>query len=166
VKPVKPVTVRFELTEREFAEGLGSITRRQPTFWLGPVMGAVTLSYGLTSGEGVAVVWGTVLLILAGVFLVLVPRLRWRQSSHLAVEQEHTFSEERIAVRAAGQQGELPWDFYVQVVETPRAYVLMRNRKQGNFIPRRAFSSPDDEERFRQLLASKALRVSGRPPLP
>lgn len=161
MKPPQPVTVRFELTERDFTDGLRTITRRQPTFWVGPLLGVATLSYGLAAGDSLARVWGTVLLLLTAASLALVPRLRWRHG-HVAGEQQHTFATDGITVRAAGQQGQLPWDFYEAVAETPRVYVLLRSRKQGNFIPRRAFESPDDEERFRSLLAAKGLLPGGR----
>ena len=156
---MKPVTVRFKLTQAEFAEGLRAIMQRQLTFWVGPILGAVTLFYGFLIDDTVARVWGTIVLLLAIASIAAVPGLRWRQSQKLAGEQQHTFSEERITVRAAGQQGDLPWDFYARVVETPRVYVLMRNRKQGNFVPRRAFASPDDEERFRTLVTGKGLKL-------
>jgi hypothetical protein len=128
--------------------------RRQPTFWVGPVLGVATLALGLAKDDTVAKVWGVVVLALAAGSFVIVPRLRWRRALRLAEEQEHTFTEGGIHVRAGKEHGQLPWSFYTRVAETPRVYVLLRSSKQGNFIPKRGFVSPEAEASFRALAAA------------
>jgi hypothetical protein len=150
-----PAVAKFALTTEEYADGLRSIMRRQPTFWIGPVLGAATLALGLVKDDTVAKVWGVVVLALAGGTFLIVPRLRWRHAPRLAEEQEHTFTEGGIFVRAGKERGQLPWSFYTRVAETPRVYVLLRNARQGNFIPKRGFISPEAEEGFRALAAAK-----------
>jgi hypothetical protein len=152
---------RFALTAQEYAEGLRTIMRRQPTFWVGPVLGTVTLVVGFTVGDTIARVWGFVVLALAGGSFWVVPALRWRQSPRLAEEQEHTFTEGGIFVRAGKDKGQLPWNFYARVAETPRVYVLLRNSRQGNFVPKRGFVSPGAEASFRQIAAAH-LRTTWR----
>ncbi len=149
-----PAVARFALTAEEYAEGLRAIMRRQPTFWVGPVLGAATLTLGLVKDDTIARVWGFVVLALAGGSFWIVPALRWRQSPRLAEEQEHTFTEGGIFVRAGKERGQLPWDFYAKVAETPHVYVLLRNSRQGNFVPKRGFISPEAETSFRALAAS------------
>ncbi|MGH8991346.1 MAG: YcxB family protein [Acidimicrobiia bacterium] len=149
-----PAVARFALTADEYAEGLRTIMRRQPTFWVGPLLGAVTLALGLAKDDTVARVWGFVVLALAGSSFWLVPALRWRKSPGMAEEQEHTFTEGGIHVRAGKERGQLPWGFYTKVVETPHVYVLLRNSRQGNFVPKRGFPSPDAETSFRALAAA------------
>jgi hypothetical protein len=160
--PKAPAVARFSLTAAEYAEGLRAIMRRQPTFWVGPVLGAVTLAVGFTVGDTVARVWGSVVLALAGGSFWVVPAPRWRQSPRLAEEQEHTFSDDGIHVRAGKDRGQLPWGFYVRATETPKVYLLLRNSRQGNFIPKRGFVSPDAEAGFRALAAAH-LRTNWRP---
>ena len=156
-----PAVARFALTAQEYAEGLRTIMRRQPTFWVGPVLGTVTLAVGFSVGDTIARVWGCVVLALAGGSFWVVPALRWRQSPRLAEEQEHTFTEGGIFVRAGKDKGQLPWSFYARVAETPHVYVLLRNSRQGNFVPKRGFVSPGAEASFRALAAAH-LRTNWR----
>jgi hypothetical protein len=152
---------RFSLTPDEYAEGLRAIMRRQPTFWVGPVLGAATLALGVAKGDTVARVWGVIVLAIAGASFWIVPRLRWRQSPRLADEQEHTFTEAGIFIRAGKERGQLPWSFYARAAETPHVYVLLRSGRQGSFVPKRGFVSPDAEAAFRTLAAAK-VRTSWR----
>lgn len=156
-----PAVARFALTADEYAEGLRAIMRRQPTFWVGPVLGAATLALGVAKDDTVARVWGFIVLALAGGSFWIVPALRWRQSPRLAEEQEHTFTEGGIFIRAGKDRGQLPWTFYVRAAETPHVYVLLRNSRQGNFVPKRGFVSPDAEATFRELAAAQ-VRTSWR----
>ena len=146
---------RFALTADEYAEGLRTIMRRQPTFWVGPVLGVATLVLGITKDDTVAKVWGFIVLALAGGSFWVVPTLRWKQSPKLADEQEHTFTDGGIFIRAGKERGQLPWSFYSRVTETPRLYVLLRSTRQGNFVPKRGFISPDAEARFREIAATQ-----------
>jgi hypothetical protein len=150
-----PAVARFALTADEYAEGLRAIMRRQPTLWVGPVLGVATLALGLANDDTVARVWGFIVLALAGGSFWIVPALRWRQSPKLAEEQEHTFAETGIFIRAGKERGQLPWSFYAKAVETPHVYVLLRSGRQGNFIPKRGFVSPDAEAAFRELAAAQ-----------
>ena len=156
-----PAVARFALTADEYAEGLRAIMRRQPTFWVGPVLGVATLALGVAKSDTVATVWGCIVLALAGGSFWIVPALRWRQSPRLADEQEHTFTEGGIFIRAGKERGQLPWSFYARAVETPHVYVLLRSSRQGNFVPKRGFVSPDAEAAFRELAATRA-RTSWR----
>lgn len=156
-----PAVARFALTAPEYAEGMRAIMRRQPTMWIGPVLGVATLAVGLALGEPVPLVWGLVLLAIAGAAFYVAPVLRWKQGARLANQQEHTFSGTGISVRAGKEHGHLPWGFYSRVTETRNLYVLLRNSRQGNFVPKRAFASADDEARFRVLVADH-LRTSWR----
>ncbi len=159
--PRAPAVARFALTPDEYAEGLRAIMRRQPTFWVGPVLGAATLALGVVKDDTVAKVWGFIVLALAGGSFWIVPALRWRQSPKLADEQEHTFTEGGIFIRAGKERGQLPWSFYAKAAETPHIYLLLRRTRQGNFIPKRAFLSADAEARFREIAAAQ-LRTSWR----
>ncbi|MGH8975988.1 MAG: YcxB family protein [Acidimicrobiia bacterium] len=156
-----PAVARFALTAEEYAEGLRAIMRRQPTFWVGPVLGVATLALGLAKGDTVARVWGVIVLALAGGSFLIVPKLRWRQSPKLADEQEHTFTDAGIFIRAGKERGQLPWSFYARAAETPHVYVLLRSSRQGNFVPKRGFVSTEAEAHFRELAAGQ-LRTSWR----
>lgn len=117
------------------------------------MIGAVTLAAGLILGEPVPLVWGVGMLALSAASFRYSPMMRFKANPRLGVEQEHTFSGTGISVRAGDEQGHLPWGFYQRVSETAGTYVLWRTKREGNFVPRGAFASPEDEARFRALAA-------------
>lgn len=149
------VAVRFVLTQEEYVHGMQTLMRRAPTFWFGPVFGAVILLVGAYTGDILAIVWGCIVLGLAAVSWRVVPGLRWKQAPLLSEQQEHVFDDDGVTVRLAGIENRFPWRFYVRVIETPWLYVVMRNGRQGNFLPKRSFRSEEDETRFRGLVADR-----------
>lgn len=151
--PPGSAVARFALTADEYAEGMRVIMRRQPQLWLGPAAGVVTLVAGVVIVAPVAIFAGLMLISFAGWSVAMAPKLRWRQNRRLHLEQVHTFSGTGISVRAGEEHGQLAWGFYAQAVETSNVYVLLRTPKEGNFIPKRAFASEQEESRFRALVA-------------
>jgi hypothetical protein len=129
------------------------IMRRQPQLWIGPVVGGVVLVAGLVMVAAVVIFAGLMVSSFALWSFAMAPKVRYRQNKRLHLDQTHTFSGTGISVRAGKEHGQLPWGFYQRAVETKSVYVLLRNNKEGNFIPKRAFASPQEEERFRTLVA-------------
>jgi len=151
--PGGTVVVRFTLTPAQYAEGMRTIMIRQPTTWAGPALGVVLLVAGFGLGEVLPVAMALVFLTVGGVTYFLAPAMRFKGIARLSAPQVHTFSGTGISVRAGSQQGNLPWGFYQRAVERPGVYVLLRTAREGNFIPKEAFDSPGEEERFRVLVA-------------
>lgn len=142
---------RFHITADEFSDGMRKLIMGQVTFWIGPVVSSFVLVVAIATGQMSLLAFGVIFIVLAGLSLLVVPARKFKQSPQFATEQVHTFGDDGITIRAGGQSGTLPWSFYTMVRETPRTYLLMRNAKQANFIPKRGFSSPEDEARFREL---------------
>lgn len=152
--PVGSVVVRFSLTGAEYAAGMRVIMRRQPSLWIGPGLGAVTLVAGVILGAPLVLFSGLMLSGFAVWSFYAAPAMTWRRTPRLQLEQVHTFSGTGISVRAGTERGQLPWGFYRQATETSRVYVFLRTSRQGNFVPKAAFASPEDETRFRALVAA------------
>ena len=146
---------RFRIERDEYAEGMRKLIKGQLTFWVGPSAAAFMLVVAIATGQVSLAVFACVFIGLAVLSLKLVPDKKFNQSPQLASEQTHTFSEDGINVYAGGQTGTLPWEFYKFAKETPRVYLLMKNVKAANFIPKRGFSTPEDEARFRELCAAR-----------
>ncbi|MGH7536466.1 MAG: YcxB family protein, partial [Gemmatimonadales bacterium] len=108
---------------------------------------------GLGLGEPIAMAAGTVALAVSGASWYIAPGMRFKQTPRMHVDQVHTFSGTGISVLAGEERGNLPWGFYIRATETKNLYVLLRNAKQGNFVPKSAFPSDEDEDRFRDLVA-------------
>lgn len=155
------VVVRFALTADEYGEGMRAIMARQLTTWVGPVLGLVAITVGATAGSIVSVGAGLVVLLVAASAVYIMPGVRYRQNARLRLDQEHTFTGTGVSVRAGKERGHLPWNFYTRATETRNVYVLMRTAKSGNFVPKKAFRSDDEEASFRALLAEN-LRTSWR----
>ncbi len=146
---------RFRITPDEYAEGMRKLIMGQITFWIGPVAAAFLLVVAIATGQVSLGIFGAVFVALAVLSLRVVPAKKYKQSPQLATEQTHTFSADGILIYAGGQSGTLPWEFYKTARETPRVYLLMKSPKQANFIPKRGFNSPEDEQRFRALAAER-----------
>ena len=151
--PSGSAVARFALTAAEYSEGMRVIMRRQPQLCMGPVAGAVVLVAGMVIAAPAAIFGGLTLLGFGLWTFYMAPKARWRQNSRLHHDQVHTFSGTGITVQAGKERGQLPWGFYRQAVETRNVYVLLRSSKEGNFIPKRAFASEQEQERFRTLVA-------------
>lgn len=148
-----PVVARFRLTPGEYGEGMREIMRRQPSAWFGPVAGAGTFVAGVAMMQVVAIVAGVVLLLFAGAAWYYAPAKSWKHSTALHDDQEHTFTSTGVSVRAGKERGHLPWDFYRSARETKNVYVLFRSAKSGNFVPKSAFATSEEEGRFRAMLS-------------
>lgn len=54
------------------------------------------------------------------------------------------------------------WSFYRRAVEYPAFCLLFEGRRGGTPVLKRGFAGPDDEERFRQLVAAHLPLTTGR----
>ena len=151
--PSGSAVARFALTADEYGEGMRVIMRRQPQLWMGPVVGAGVLVAGVVIAAPAAIFAGLALLSFGLWSFYMAPKARYRQNARLHLDQVHTFSGTGISVRAGQEQGQLGWGFYSRAVETKNVYVLLRTNKEGNFIPKRAFASDQEQGRFRDLVA-------------
>ncbi len=107
---------------------------------------------------GVAIVWS---LLTAG-SLFVGPVLQYRRQPRLRDEQSHCFADDGITVSFADAESHLKWTFYEVLAELDDVYLLRHQKRFANIIPRRAFSSREDENRFRQL-AQQHMKVEFRP---
>lgn len=70
------------------------------------------------------------------------------------------FSSKRLRLTVTGKPGglRLSWNQITQVEESPRTFIVHYGGSDKFFVvPKSAFSKPEDEQRFRDLVASRAL---------
>lgn len=80
------------------------------------------------------------------------PFVLWRRHPQIREEREHGFSEAGTWGRLTHViRSECEWNYWTGLLEAGKAYVLQAGRRGMSFIPRRAFTSPDEERRFREL---------------
>jgi hypothetical protein len=82
------------------------------------------------------------------------PQQMWRRQALMRSEQTLTISDEGIAIQYAGAASTTQWSFWNRARLIGDAYVLQGNARGYTLIPRRAFASPADETRFRELVAA------------
>ena len=166
-------TIRFRYTPTpgDYSRVMRAHSLRTRGVWLSlaaiVVLMLVFLGSSLARGEGIG--------LPGGVFMIGVPLFAalavfvWQPlRAGRAVQKQEQFRSEtawqvdpsQIVIGNAYAETTLSWETFGQVLETPDDFHLIyaANRRQLQFVPKRAFESPVQEEAFRALLRSK-LRV-------
>jgi hypothetical protein len=160
-----PVVVHYELTRAELRAAVLSSTFRNPRLYILPGAGVLFLLWGLAQrfGSGpyptigdLPIFFGLIdlmiLPLVALVVLVRVPGLHARTG-----RQDFAFSPRGVQIRSQRAESNVAWSAYRSSAEGGRFFVLRPvNSRARVFIPKRAFASPEDLPRFRQLLALHA----------
>ena len=93
-----------------------------------------------------------ILLGIMPVAILVISFVNWRSYAKYHGPQEVAFSEESIAFTGADGYGTTDWASYKFYKETPWSFVLWQGL-QSMMFPKRAFATPGDLRRFRDLLA-------------
>ena len=83
----------------------------------------------------------------------------------MQAEQRHAFAKDGIDLSFAGRPTRVDWGYFTQFVTGKNVYQLLRGKKFGLVVPRRAFRSPADEDAFTEMvrLCLPAQRSGARP---
>jgi len=152
------VVVRFELTEAEFITGGQRGMQRLPGFWILPPLTVcmalfVVVHFWSTNGR-VASLVGLVALCCYWPWLYYwLPRRRYRVNAAVHDQRELAFGADGVTGQYGSRTVTRPWGQYREVLEFDDMYVL-RYRGNSSTVPKRAFATPDQEERFRSLVAA------------
>jgi hypothetical protein len=100
--------------------------------------------------------------------LVKMPRTYYRGDGKFRDKYEITFSDEHIRVKTSQLDSKLAWSLYTKVLEGPDMYLLIYGRdvRMMTAVPKRSFTSKDQERRFRDLVSRHILDHSNLKPLP
>ncbi|PKV82940.1 YcxB family protein [Streptomyces sp. TLI_146] len=157
------VQVAYQATAAECQEAIRVLVKASPagrrSRWIFTGMGLIFLALGLRVDDpGAAwdvgsLVFGTVTLVF---FLAIAPRLQARQ----VYRQGQARGQRYITVDSwgvtAATQDERQWSswaMFSRYLETPHLFVLLSaDQKCMTFLPKRAFHTPDDTDRLRQIL--------------
>ncbi len=82
----------------------------------------------------------------------LMPRRIYERNPKLHEEYGLEFSEQGIIYRSKDIDSALQWSLYQRVQETDRFYFLIYGKDSFTLIPKRAFTSPEQEHTFRLML--------------
>jgi len=103
------------------------------------------------------------ILMVAGVILLgivilayfALPRIRFRSDPKFQDEYALQFAEEGIHFKTEHIDSKIKWEIYKWVWETKHFYFLIASRTIMSIIPKRALSSPESENSFKELLKRK-----------
>ena len=162
------VTATFDFDQREYYRGLRAVMRRNPYWWLIPVLGivlplgmiwlAVGRRWHQVSAEQAilsALPWA----LLGTFYLALVPMMA-RSAARRALEndpslrgtQTRIIDDAGLHVRGAGFAQDFAWSDIVRVVESPDFFLLFYNKRMAHYVPKRALST-NEIQAARELIA-------------
>jgi hypothetical protein len=151
--------VTFLLTLAEFRSGVRRLTW---ALWGAKVIAAVTVLAFIGSVAAALLAYGVLAVVLfvvslmyaamLGWILVIRPGRQYQRRADVRGEQTFCFSDSDISLTFVSGDSRVKWSYFAGLLETKDSYILRHSLKQlGTIIPRRAFTDPDVEARFRGL---------------
>lgn len=155
------VSITFDNTVADHLAAERLYYKSSPLAKLDKVVAIVLVGVGLLATWGAGVRWWTLIFFPLAVlewFNLLSPRplvIRWwfarnpkfRETYHL------TFDRAGIHFRTRSIDSRLTWDHYTRALEDGQLVLLVYGTQMYTVIPKRAFESESDRERFRSLVA-------------
>jgi hypothetical protein len=157
----KIISLRFKYSEEEYAAAtrlyLGHSTdliiRLAALFFYS--IACIALFIWLDFATGL-IPWfifaGSLPLVIAFLLVFVVPRQRFRSDPKFADEYLLQFSDEGIHFKTAQVDALLQWSLYNKVLENERFYILVYGKNMISVIPKRAFTSAEQEAAFSEML--------------
>jgi hypothetical protein len=141
----EPVTARFTMRRAEYLAGMH--VERGPLLRGAVIFGAALVAAGLAAKLEVLTVLGAVALV-GGVGGWLLPLWRWTGEPSLGAEETWTATESGCTIVRPASQIRVDWPFYRELVDAGAVWVLLGDRGITDVLPKRAFTSRDDEAAF------------------
>jgi hypothetical protein len=156
----EPITLTFIHREKEYVTATRLIYARVYHTRFLMIVSSIVLALGLflisTNADfimgSVAIVVGLVLLVFNLYAYFVTPRQYFRQNVKFQEEYSLRFSEEGLLFRSKGLESKLEWSFYSKVWETRQFYFLCYDKDLFTLIPKRVFTSAEQQRAFRELL--------------
>ncbi|WP_133796890.1 YcxB family protein [Prosthecobacter fusiformis] len=67
----------------------------------------------------------------------------------------YQFNDQGLLVRMPLGEGKFDWDYFIESISTPDGAMIYSHKKAFNWLPKTAFSSESDYDRFLQLISTK-----------
>ena len=96
------------------------------------------------------------------------PRKYFRGDGKFRDRYELTFSDEGVQVKTSQIDSKMAWSLYTRVVEGRDMYLLFygRDTRMMTAVPKRVFSSSEQEQLFRELITRHITNHAGLKPIP
>ena len=158
------IIVRYALTEDEVVNASRSRAFRawhMQLFALAIVaVAVVNLFMTLPSGDLESILFAVMPPILLGSVFVLLyygplTRMRIRNEARYFVEQTWRFGETGTKHHSENSDSQNAWSAYEKAIENKEFFFLFFSKNMIAPIPKRAFASVEEQDRFRELLKTK-----------
>lgn len=159
--------VRFRITPAVLYGAQRAMARHVPWMrWAGVwmsvvyplVMVGITVAYGGTAVGALKGSWATIV-SLPILWLVGIPLLQrwsvgrhWRNTPSFQGEQVYDVDASGVRIASAVSSSTIAWDAIVRGAETADFFLLFESKAMALFIPKTAFESEADVERFRGIV--------------
>lgn len=130
----------------------------------------ITGSYGMF-GPGNTLYFGLLFAFVAAFYVLFVfvinPRLiaaRAAKDERMSSPVQYEVTGEQLVMRTAFSEVKTDWGEYQKVIDGKEIILLLHhtNKRMFQFIPKRAFASPEDERAFVELARRKVVPVKSR----
>lgn len=164
-EPGDPLCVTFRLSQAEYQSGVFRLSLGWPTRIIALVtvlaalvgIGYMVTGHWLGLGFFAAAVSNAAILSWA---LFLRPGSQYRRWPALRENVTYCFADDEVSWTFSTGASRVKWGYFVDLVETTEFFALRHQTKRlASIIPKRAFKSPDDIARFRQV----ARQLGGSP---
>lgn len=159
-----PVAIAFQYTEAEYTDAVRLYHRRTgrgPGRKMDVLVAVATFALGafMWVQDGYAPL-RLALMVLSVLFLGIlaalhwvVPRIWFRRDPKFQDAYELRFDEKGLYFNTRNMDSTIGWEFYQQVIEDGKFFLLVFGKNQFTVVPKRAFASEAEIERFRSLVS-------------
>jgi YcxB-like protein len=171
------VKLEYEYSEAEYLAASRLLFSNSPDIIsrlavFGLLLGAAVILLSLLTDSWI-IIPGLVFVVLLEValfynVLVNTPRKYFRGDGKFRDRYELTFSDEGVQVKTSQIDSKMAWSLYTKVVEGRDMYLLLygKDTRMMTAVPKRVFSSNDQEQLFRELVTRHITDHAGLKPMP
>ena len=161
--------VSFRVSLREYVHAVRQLAVRLRWVQIFVAVIITVLVGGFAFALGGSVPLGTAFFAVGALYAGLLfwivgvrPRRQYHRISDLSGDQTYCFSDDEVSWTFASGASHVKWSYFTGLIETKEMFLLRHpTRSLFSFVPKRAFKSPDDEARFREL--ARQIRTGSRP---
>jgi hypothetical protein len=157
----EPISLRFKYSEEEYVAATRLYVTRSTDFMMRLV---VSILYSIAciflfvwlefaSDAILLLIFVSCLPLIIGLlYLLVMPRQRFRSDPKFRDEYFLQFSDDGIQFKTAQIDALVQWSLYSKVIENEGFYLLVYGKYMISVIPKRAFADANQEAEFRELL--------------
>ena len=155
------ITLHFQLTPQDYVRANWDFYRSSRVMWiiwiwLGPCMFAAGI-YRFFAETGHPLTFplfiGAIMLIFMPWSLFVLPRSAFRKQPAMAAPQSIAVGPDGVTFDSPLFRGADAWELYASFSETKHLFMLYLKPRMFRIVPKRAFSSAEQIDQFRSLIA-------------